>query len=195
MKVERIEVFVEELSMEMALRALLPKIVGNTSFEVYSHQGKQDLLAKLPDRLRAYAGWVPKTWRIVVIVDRDDADCAKLKAELEKIAVAAKLTTRSGARGKGYVVVNRIAIEELEAWYFGDWQAVRASYPRQFPRRESTGTPTGLPVERGRRSSECFRRRDTLSKAWRRSRLRERSRHTCLRSATRPGAFRCFARR
>lgn len=147
MKVERIEVFVEELSMEMALRALLPKIVGNTSFEVYSHQGKQDLLAKLPDRLRAYAGWVPKTWRIVVIVDRDDADCAKLKAELEKIAVAAKLTTRSGARGKGYVVVNRIAIEELEAWYFGDWQAVRASYPRvpaTIPSKGKYRNPDGI---------------------------------------------------
>jgi hypothetical protein len=26
------------------------------------------------------------------------------------------------------VVVNRLAIEELEAWYFGDWEAVRAAY-------------------------------------------------------------------
>lgn len=27
-------------------------------------------------------------------------------------------------------VVNRIAVEELEAWYFGDWEAVRQAYPR-----------------------------------------------------------------
>jgi hypothetical protein len=26
--------------------------------------------------------------------------------------------------------VDRIAIEELEAWYFGDWQAVRQAYPK-----------------------------------------------------------------
>jgi len=26
-------------------------------------------------------------------------------------------------------VVNRIAIEELEAWYFGNWPAVVATYP------------------------------------------------------------------
>ena len=26
-------------------------------------------------------------------------------------------------------MVNRIAIEELEAWYFGDWEAVRQAYP------------------------------------------------------------------
>jgi hypothetical protein len=28
------------------------------------------------------------------------------------------------------MVVTRLAIEELEAWYFGDWEAVRAAYPR-----------------------------------------------------------------
>lgn len=27
-------------------------------------------------------------------------------------------------------MVNRIAVEELEAWYFGDWEAVRQAYPR-----------------------------------------------------------------
>jgi hypothetical protein len=27
-------------------------------------------------------------------------------------------------------VAIRLAIEELEAWYFGDWDAVRAAYPR-----------------------------------------------------------------
>lgn len=130
MSVEHIEVLVEEPSMEMALRTLLPKMVGSASFEVYSHQGKDDLLARLPERLRGYVSWVPANWRIVVVVDRDDADCAQLKAKLERVAKEAKLVTRSRAQGKTYVVVNRIAIEELEAWYFGDWEAVRASYPR-----------------------------------------------------------------
>ena len=27
-------------------------------------------------------------------------------------------------------MVNRIAIEELEAWFFGDWEAVRSAYPK-----------------------------------------------------------------
>jgi hypothetical protein len=65
-----------------------------------------------------------------VVVDRDDDDCDELKARLEKMAVDARLATRSKAGGRPYVVVNRLAIEELEAWYFGDWEAVRASYPR-----------------------------------------------------------------
>jgi hypothetical protein len=129
MRAEHIEVLVEELSMEAALRVLMPRIVGTTSFEVHSHQGKSDLLARLPSRLRGYASWVPATWRIVVIVDRDDEDCVALKARLEKLATEASLATRTASRGK-YVVVNRVAVEELEAWYFGDWDAVRATYPR-----------------------------------------------------------------
>ena len=27
-------------------------------------------------------------------------------------------------------MVNRLAIEELEAWYFGDWSAVKSAYQR-----------------------------------------------------------------
>ena len=27
-------------------------------------------------------------------------------------------------------MVNRLAIEELEAWYFGDWPAVKSAYPK-----------------------------------------------------------------
>lgn len=116
--------------MEAALRLLLPTMLQAVSFEVYPHQGKGDLLARLPDRLRGYSKWIPDTWRIVVVVDRDDEDCALLKARREEMATAAGLVTRSAATKAPYTVVNRIAIEELEAWYFGDWAAVRAAYPK-----------------------------------------------------------------
>lgn len=133
MNVGHVELMVEEPSMEAALRLLLPKLLGALSFEVYPYQCKSELLARLPDRLRGYASWIPKTWRIVVVVDRDDDDCDKLKARLERIAVDAGLATRSSAKRRAYAVVNRLAIEELEAWYFGDWDAVRAAYPRTPP--------------------------------------------------------------
>ena len=42
----------------------------------------------------------------------------------------AGLSTRSYPHGDHFAVLNRIAIEELEAWYFGDWAAVQAAYPR-----------------------------------------------------------------
>lgn len=133
MLVSHIEILVEEPSIEAALRVLLPRIVGDLSFEVYRHQGKPDLLARLPERLRGYAAWLPDNYRIVVVVDRDDQDCHELKQQLEQIAFNARLRSRSQAGDKPYQVVNRLAIEELEAWYFGDWDAVRSAYPKVPP--------------------------------------------------------------
>jgi hypothetical protein len=128
--VERVEFMIEEPSMEAALRGVLPRILGAIEFEIYPHQCKAELLDRLPDRIRGYASWLPDTWRIVVIVDRDSDECVKLKRRLEKFARDAGLATRTSAAGGAWVVVNRLAIEELEAWYFGDWEAVRAVYPR-----------------------------------------------------------------
>ena len=130
MSVDHVEILVEEPSMETALRLLLPKMIGDLSFEIYPYQCKQDLLANLPDRLRGYRQWLIENWRIVVLLDLDDEDCRLLKDHLEQVAIAAGLSTKSTVLVKPYVVVNRLAIEELEAWYFGDWTAVRAAYPR-----------------------------------------------------------------
>ncbi len=66
----------------------------------------------------------------MVLVDRDDDDCRQLKSQLEQIASHAGLISRSAANGRQYAIVNRLAIEELESWYFGDWSAVSAAYPR-----------------------------------------------------------------
>lgn len=40
------------------------------------------------------------------------------------------MTKSSAAPDKDFQVVNRIAIEELEAWFFGDIEALRAAYPK-----------------------------------------------------------------
>ena len=130
MTIEHVEVLVEEPSMEAALRQLLPKILGEVTFEVYQHQCKNELLERLPVRLKGYASWLPESWRIVVIVDRDNDNCEELKERLEEAARKANLKTKSSAKRRQYAVLNRLAIEELEAWYFGDWQAVKAAYPR-----------------------------------------------------------------
>jgi hypothetical protein len=129
MTVEHVEVLVEEPSMEATLERLLPGMLPEASFAIHAHQGKLDLLGKLPAKLRAYASWLPPTWRIVVVVDRDDDDCEALKQRLEGAVAQAGLTSRARAK-VGYVVATRIAIEELEAWFFGDWRAVCAAYPR-----------------------------------------------------------------
>jgi Domain of unknown function (DUF4276) len=136
MTVEHVDLLVEEPSMEAALRLLLPKVLGDLTFEVYPHQCKDELLLRLPQRFRGYDqrrksdSWFRDHCRIVVVIDRDDDDCAKLKRRLEAMAKDAGLATRSNVKGGPYLVANRLAIEELEAWYFGDWEAVRAAYPR-----------------------------------------------------------------
>lgn len=131
MAASHLELLVEEPSMEAFLRALLPRLLPqDRTFEVHAFQGKSDLFGKLEGRLRGYAAWLPADWRVVVVVDRDDDDCLELKARMEDAARRTGLRSRSRAGRLPWQLVNRIAIEELEAWYFGDWQAVRAAYPR-----------------------------------------------------------------
>jgi Domain of unknown function (DUF4276) len=131
MRAEHLEIHVEEPSMEAFLRALLPGLLGDrTTFKVYPYQCKQDLLGKLQSRLLGYAKWLPESWRIVIVLDCDDDNCDDLKQKMEHAASTAKLPTRAARAARAWRVVNRIAIEELEAWYFGDWDAVREVYPR-----------------------------------------------------------------
>lgn len=147
MSAGHLEILVEEPSMEAFLRELLPRMLGNrVSFEVYPFQCKDDLLLKLPNRLRGYYSWLPADWRIVVIVDRDDEDCIKLKQKLDKIVLREGLRTRSNDAAN-WQVVNRIAIEELEAWYFGGWAAVKSIYPRvnaNIPQKEAFHNPDSI---------------------------------------------------
>jgi hypothetical protein len=127
-----IEVLVEESSAEAALQNLLPKILSNVAtFNIHPHQGKPDLLRKLPALLRGYRNWLPEDWHIVILVDADDDDCLELKAQLEQIAQDAGLVTKSvSSAGQQFQVLNRLAMRELEAWFFGDIEALNAAYPR-----------------------------------------------------------------
>jgi Domain of unknown function (DUF4276) len=132
MTATHLEILVEEPSAEAFLNELLPRLLpSDRTFAVRPFQGKDDLLRKLAARLRAYVKWLPPDWRIIVLVDRDDADCHALKSRMQTIAHTSGLRTKS--RSTDWQLVNRIAIEELEAWYFGDWQAVRMVYPKVAP--------------------------------------------------------------
>jgi hypothetical protein len=70
-----------------------------------------------------------------------------LKRRLEQFAADAHLSTRTSRETGGWQLVNRLAIEELEAWYFGDWSAVRRVYPRvaaTIPSRASFRAPDSI---------------------------------------------------
>jgi hypothetical protein len=150
----RIEFPVEEPSAEAALTNLVPKIVGrNVPFRIHPYQGKQDLLGKLTQRLRGYARWLPEDWRVVVLIDEDRKDCRALKRRLERSARDAGLHTKTtpGPRGR-FRVLNRLAIEELEAWFFGDVEALVEAYPRVPPsldKRASYRDPDAIRVHGG----------------------------------------------
>ena len=127
-----IQFLVEEPSSEAALQNILARILKEQiTYAIHPFRGKSDLLKKLPDRFRGYRTWIPDSWRIVVLVDADEGDCREIKAKLENAAIKAKLITKSAVRrGSQFQVLNRLAIEELEAWFFGDIGALNAAYPR-----------------------------------------------------------------
>ena len=132
MAAPHLEFLVEEPSQEAFLQELLPShLPAGITFQIHAHRGKGDLLTKLAGRLRGYAKYLPADWRIFVLVDRDADDCQELKQRLEDISAQVGLRTRTRAGGgNSWQVVNRIVIEELEAWYFGDPEAICNAYPR-----------------------------------------------------------------
>jgi hypothetical protein len=126
-----VEFLLEEPSAEAALKNLAPRLLPNeTTFAFHVFNGKPDLLKNVAPRLRAYRHWIPHDWRIVVMVDEDRQDCRGLKTRLEEAATQCGFETKTSARGACFKVLNRIAVEGMEAWFFGDGEAVRSAYPR-----------------------------------------------------------------
>ena len=72
--------------------------------------------------------------KIVVLIDEDREDCLKLKKQLEDITRSAGLITKSSCQKyKSFQVLNRIVVGELEAWFFGDVEAICQAYPKVSP--------------------------------------------------------------
>lgn len=138
-----LEFFVEDISAETALNILVPKILPGFEFKIYPFRGKGDLIKKLPDRLSAYSKWITDEIMIVVLIDRDSDDCNKLKEQLETIALDAGLISLTSSRDQ-FQIINRIAVEELEAWFFGDVTAIRKAYPK-VPETLDKKAPYRLP--------------------------------------------------
>ena len=127
--------------MKALLDQLLIRLLPDREWEVFDFRSKEQLLLRLPQRLKGYASMMKQggyhDLRVVVLVDRDDDDCRVLKARLEAAAQVVGLQTLTASRLKPgalptqpFYVVNRVVCEELEAWYFGDPTACQAAYPR-----------------------------------------------------------------
>jgi len=117
----RLVFMVEEPSMRELLKILLPKILpGN--FEnhiILPHNGKNDLAKSIPIKLRAWQNTYDK---FIIVHDQDgNDDCRQLKADLLSLCKDSR---------NDYLV--RIVCVELEAWYFGDLQAVSLAYGKDY---------------------------------------------------------------
>lgn len=105
----------EERSMKYLLDGILPVILPkDVAFQTIPHEGKNDLKKSIPIKLRA---WNEPDVRFIVVHDQDSNDCTQLKSELLALCATA---------GKETLV--RIACRELEAWYWGDLDAVEKAY-------------------------------------------------------------------
>jgi hypothetical protein len=81
---------------------------------------KRILLDQLPRILRGH-GRTKNVDAVVVLLDSDNRDCKSFLKELQQSAAGC---------GEIPTTLFRLAIEELEAWYFGDRKAILNAYPR-----------------------------------------------------------------
>jgi hypothetical protein len=134
-----IEILVEDVSGEALLAILLPQLIGPEgrphTWRLHAYKGigrvppdmsaktdpaKRILLDQLPRLLRGY-GKTPGIDAVLVVVDADKRDCAQFLKELQEIADSCNPSPRT---------MFRLAIEEIEAWYLGDREALLKAYPR-----------------------------------------------------------------
>jgi hypothetical protein len=134
-----IEVLVEDSSGAAVIKTLLPAVIGPLgephTWRVHPYKGigrlpaglsasgdpaKRALLNQLPRLLAGY-GKTPGVDAVVVVLDTDRRDCKAFLSEL--------LSLQSKCRPAPNTLF-RLAIEEMEAWFLGDRQAVLEAYPR-----------------------------------------------------------------
>lgn len=133
-----IEVLVEDSSGAALMAHLMPKLLGASvhqhSWRIHNYKGigripknmtrqtdaaKKTLLDNLPKLLEGY-GRTPGYDAVLVLVDTDDRNAAAFRQELEQVL---NQCPHAPATAFG------LATEEIEAWYFGDRQALLAAYP------------------------------------------------------------------
>ncbi|MDI9335799.1 MAG: DUF4276 family protein [Gammaproteobacteria bacterium] len=132
-------IYIEDSSGKELLTIWLPKILGTHghphTWEIHSYNGighipknlktepdpkKRFLLTQLPKILQGI-GKTPGFDAVVVIVDTDRKDCKDFLHELKDLL--------KGCKPKPKQTLFRLAIEEMEAWYLGDMEALRTAYP------------------------------------------------------------------
>ncbi len=134
-----LEILVEDSSGAKLLEFILPKLIGGEpalhTWRVHSYKGigrlPRDLTARadpskriLLEQLPRLLGGLSKSAgidAILVVLDLDRRDCRDFLRELASVAHSCGADTKA---------MFRLAIEEIEAWYLGDRNALLKAYPR-----------------------------------------------------------------
>lgn len=141
------EILVEDSTGTRLLGHLLPKLIGPFgephTWKLHRYRGMshipkdlakeqfpahRDLLMHLPRLLRGYAK-TPGYDAIIVVCDTDSRDCSNFLTELRALANASNAAS---------ITMFRLAVEETEAWYLGDWTALQSAYPKAKKRLYET---------------------------------------------------------
>lgn len=125
---DRLEILVEEPSIKEVLAVVLPQIlpqgwVYEENWFIRKHNGKSDLRRSIPIKFRAFSQ-SSQNVGILIVQDQDANDCVKLKQEL------VELCQSNNTKPCPYLV--RIVCHELEAWYFGDPDAIEQVFGHKF---------------------------------------------------------------
>lgn len=131
-----LEILVEDASGKITLETLIPKVLGKFNephtWRIHGYKGigripknlrgtadpsKRILLDRLPQLLNGYSN-SPGIDAVLVVLDSDTRSCVDFLAELKVIAANSYPNA-----------LFRLAIEEMEAWYFGDRVALKMAYP------------------------------------------------------------------
>jgi hypothetical protein len=106
----------EEPSMKAFLEVVLPAILPeNVYYRLIPHQGKSDLIASIPKKLKAIRE--PES-KFIILHDQDARDCVDLKRELLQL---------TSFRSEDVLI--SIVCCELESWYLGDFASLQLAYP------------------------------------------------------------------
>jgi len=136
-----IEFLVEDSSGATLLKVIIPKIIGEFNdphtWNIHEYKGlgnkipkglnpaidaqKRILLDQLPKLFRGF-GRTPGVDAVIVVVDTDKRNCTEFLAELHELL--------EKCDPKPNNTLFRLAVEEIEAWYFGDNDAVLTAYPK-----------------------------------------------------------------
>jgi hypothetical protein len=141
-----IEFLSEDSSGAKLLGFLLPRLLGESAephtWRIHSYKGvgrippglkpgdarKRILLDQLPRLLRGYSR-TPGIDAVVVVLDSDRKDCRAFLDELTELADACTQPLGPFLRTRTMPILFRLAIEETEAWYLGDREALAEAYP------------------------------------------------------------------